>query len=291
MFRKEITTSIRLLTAASVITGCSLRHASNPAPTITEPIAITASPPDFFTYDQLPDITATNLPVYRTPTPESTITPIPTATQTPEPSPTPIIPYELPGGIRLDQENSPITMTITLKDGTAITSNFTFRTDKTGATITTLCPPGDNTVCTYFAPNEQRAFLLPHSGYINQRPLEAEALRAYIEGTEPNLYSPDVVAQKIATLPGAVYTLTTVNGTYNGNISFVVRLAPDQVEEFTYNFVIGPEKAAEFFPDQKTTILSPQDLYVQTCGHLLEGETLVPGQHYYDAARILIGVK
>lgn len=246
----------------------------------------------------LPDINIANPTPISSPPPDIFSSPAPTPSRTPEPSPTPIptpVPYELPGGIRLDNQAFPVTMTITLPDNKIISSHFTFRTDKTGATLSTLCHPGDNSVCTYYAPNEKRSFLRPHSGYdLLGRPLEAEAIREYVEGTLIYPNSPDVVAQRLTSLTGAFISFSSEGHLYGGFITFAVRIPPKNLLDYTQNFVIAQEKAAEIFkndPGLVAEILAPQTLILETCGRKLPGETIPKGSHGYDSSRLLFGIK
>lgn len=209
--------------------------------------------------------------------------------------PAPLSPYELPGGLRLDNSDSPVSLNIKLPDNNNITETFKFNTSPDGSGFETLCQPGDHTVCTYYAPNEQLNFAFLHSGYtfLGQK-LEAESFREYIEGSAFKPNSPEIVTDRLQSLVDSNLTLTMDGHSFTGTISFAVRIPPENVADFTRNFVNGPQVAAEIFADNptlSTALLNPQDLYLQTCGRQLPGELLQNNAHSYDNARILIGLK
>lgn len=281
---KNLETTFRLGTATAVLmtaVACSPRRSSvdvdkSPTSVATatyEPIIPSATPlPDIFT------------PLVITPEISPSVS---------EPRP-----YELPGGVRLDDSSHPVFMTIKLPDGNEISSVFKFITDPSGAKISTLSAPGDGTVTTYYAPGENRNFIIPHSGKspIDNHSLEAEALRFYIEGQTYHTNSPEQVNQKLASLVGATYSLIIDGHTFTGIISFAIRIPPRDVTDFTYNFVIGPEFAAQKHPDLAAQILAPDTLYYQTCGTFLtdaSGKLIESNPDrfkYYDASRLLLGI-
>jgi hypothetical protein len=269
------------------------------AAAITGAVVGCARPPAIDNITNITETSASSSPSIPSKT-ESVIptsTPAPSLTPTPETAliPTLLPPYELPGGLRLDNTTSPVTLNINLPDNNDISETFKFNISPDGSGFETLCQPGDHTVCTYYAPNEHLNFAFLHSGhtFLGQK-LEAETLREYIEGSRFQPNSPEILADRLDSLTGSQITLTANGQSFIGTISFAVRIPPEHVADFTRNFVDGPQVAAQIFADDSTlstALLTPQDLYLQTCGRQLPGEKLYGNSQAYDDARLLIGIK
>jgi len=292
---RDLPSALRIALAGALATtaGCSLVESRRDIP-IETILPRSATSTETSTPTLSPTSEPTDIPITATPTLSPTPSPFPVANDL----------YDFEGISFLAGED-PLTLQITLPDSQTFDISadpVTFEQDGCDKTSGGSFRPSLGTSCEYSylthgSDNDIAHFVHTGSDRSNQ-PLEAEALRRYLEDyiiANPNpsgRLSPEERQVRMSTFEGALATLSRGETSVEGlRVLDVVRIPPSQVPEFMRTVEGTIQFAATLDPTIGRFVGNgEQEIFMIICGWATLGETAPEGANlmFYDWSRYVI---